>query len=65
MPEDENMEFGKYQVTMEEGSGVVIREGEHIIYNGPWYDSLKAFFERIGSLSQQKQEYELELAFNI
>lgn len=58
------LKLGKYQVDFEEGKFVNITNEGHPVYNGPWYKSLPAWFEKVSGLKDEKRkEYELELSF--
>ena len=60
----EEIELGKYRIFLSENE-VAVKRNEETIYRGKLYDTLFDFIERIRSLPKDRQEYELELAFNI
>jgi hypothetical protein len=60
----EEIEIGKYQVVLDEERVTIKRDGIPI-YSGKLYNTLLDFLKIIKSLPEERQEYELELAFDI
>ncbi|MFH1444953.1 MAG: hypothetical protein ABIF08_00545 [Nanoarchaeota archaeon] len=65
MSDQETIQIGRYHIDIRRGERVTVRNGDSVLYNGPWYQTLDPFFQEIEPLPYEQQNSKMQLAFDI